>query len=179
MQNSLADLTEMEKKKKEIPHFYFFCPLHISRKCAPTKHPLTLEMKIKELKLSLIVSSCLFCNVNISRCLPVILSVFYCRLSLCSQGLIHPGQVSNTDKRPSTDATQQVLGIQPTSFCALELPLKNILQGELYCFLLKFKYKISLELAAKTAALSILRMSCPRQSCKRLVNIMQTQHFVI
>lgn len=32
MQNSLTDLTEMEKKK-EIPHLYFFCPLHISRKC--------------------------------------------------------------------------------------------------------------------------------------------------
>lgn len=178
MQNSLTDLTEMGKKRRKSLIFIFFARSTFPES-APTKHPLTLEMKIKELKLSLIVSSCLFCNVNISRCLPVILSVFYCRLSLCSQGLIHPGQVSNTDKRPSTDATQQVLGIQPTSFCALELPLKNILQGELYCFLLKFKYKISLELAAKTAALSILRMSCPRQSCKRLVNIMQTQHFVI
>lgn len=105
-------------------------------------HPLSLEMKIKELKMSLIGSSCLFCNVNISRCLPVILSVFYCRLSLCSQDLIHPGQVSNTDKRPSTDATQQVLGIQPTCFCALELPLKNILQGELY--LLPFPTEIQI-----------------------------------
>lgn len=118
-------------------------------------HPPSLKMKIKELKMSLIVSGCLFCNVNISRCLPVILSVSFCRLSPCSQGPIHPGQVSNTDKRPSTDATQQVLGIQPTSFCALELALKNILQGELYRFLLKFKYKISLELVAKTVALVV------------------------
>lgn len=34
MQNSLTDLTEMEKKKEGNPSFlFFFCPLHISRKC--------------------------------------------------------------------------------------------------------------------------------------------------